>query len=337
MVGRARLRGAGPRGRPVRPARRPGHRAPCRCARCSRPTSSTRTSPSSTGACGAACGGPSARPSATGATWRPPARSCREVRAARGRPQGGPRPRRRGRADGAGAGGRHRGDDPRPHHLHRRRRLRAGRGDRGGHLAQSGPRRPLAGAHPVRDRRALRRAACRLPRRRPGDRLRRRHRRPLPLRDHVPRRRPPGEHRGRAAPGPAPAGLPARRHRPGRDHRPVRQRPLGHRRPLGDGVDRPAAATPTSTCWASRCSPPTCSPSRPRPPSWSSPWSGRWCWPAGRRGACWTSPGTTRSPAGTEVGEAADGCRWPEGRETAAWRSTLEPAGGAAEHGEGAR
>ena len=56
-----------------------------------------------------------------------------------------------------------------------------------------------------------------LPGRRAGDRLRRRHRGPLPVRDHVPRRRPRGEHRRRAAARPAPAG-----HRPGRPrhHRP---------------------------------------------------------------------------------------------------------------------
>ena len=44
VVGRARLRRAGPRGRPVGPPRRRGHRVPSRCARCSRPTCSTRTS-----------------------------------------------------------------------------------------------------------------------------------------------------------------------------------------------------------------------------------------------------------------------------------------------------
>ena len=45
--------------------------------------------------------------------------------------------------------------------------------------------------HALRDRGAVRRAAGRVPGRRPGDRLRRRHRGALPLRHHVPRRRPP--------------------------------------------------------------------------------------------------------------------------------------------------
>ena len=42
-------------------------------------------------------------------------------------------------------------------------------------------------------------------------------------------------------------------------------------------------ASPTSTCWASPSTPPTCSPSRPPPPCWSSPWSARSSWPGGRR------------------------------------------------------
>ena len=99
VVGRARLRRPGPRGRPVGPPRRRRPPAPCPCARCSRPTCSTRTSRfEHRGMRGRGCGGPSARPSATGASWRPPGRSS-----ARGPRRAGPGPQD-GRHPGQGEG-----------------------------------------------------------------------------------------------------------------------------------------------------------------------------------------------------------------------------------------
>ena len=68
----------------------------------------------------------------------------------------------------------------------------------------------------------LRRAPGELPRRRPGHRLRGRHRRAVPVRDHVSRRRPSGEPRDRALAGPAtprrgPRGAGSRRRARSRD------------------------------------------------------------------------------------------------------------------------
>ena len=93
------------------------------CARCWRPTCWTRTSPSSTGACGGGCGGPSSRPSATSGT----------LEAARAAPPGGQDGPRPGQAAGGGGdaglvpGGRDRRHRPRRRDLRRQRGLRAGR------------------------------------------------------------------------------------------------------------------------------------------------------------------------------------------------------------------
>ena len=67
---------------------------------------------------------------------------------------------------------------------------RAGRSHRGGGGPQPGALRPDAGHDPVRHRRPLRQPARSIPGRGPGHRLRRRHRGALPVRHHVPRRRP---------------------------------------------------------------------------------------------------------------------------------------------------
>ena len=87
--------------------------------------------------------------------------------------------------------------------------------------------RAFARAHVVRRRRALRRPRRPLPRRRAGDRLRRRDRRAVPVRDHAARRRQGRRPVDRAVPDPAPAGG-GGRHRAGRArdrrHRP-RPRP----------------------------------------------------------------------------------------------------------------
>ena len=102
------------------------------------------------------------------------------------RPAPWPSGRRRGDA-GLVPGGRDRRHHPRRGHLRRQRGRDPGRRGRGGDVAQPGARRPVAGDDAVRGGRALRRAARRLPGRRAGHRLRRRHRRAVPLRDHVPR------------------------------------------------------------------------------------------------------------------------------------------------------
>ena len=114
--------------------------------------------------------------------------------------------------------------------LRRRRRRHPGRRLRRGPVPQSGALGAVAGADPLRRGRGVRQPAGRLPGRRPGDRLRRRHRHPLPVRDHAPRggsQREPGQG---SAQGPA-----ADRHHPrpgdpgrGGDHRPPGQ--LGDRR-----------------------------------------------------------------------------------------------------------
>ena len=143
---------------------------------------------------------------------------------------------------------------------------------------------------------AVHRAGGRLPGRGADHRLRRRHRRAVPVRDHVPRRRPARGRRRRnpyRASGPWPSSWwgspwpasspcwPPRTGSPGptRWSGPSRARsprPRGHRR----------ARWPSS---ASSCSPPTSSPSRPPPPCWSSPWWVPWCWPGARRSRSRTS------------------------------------------------
>ena len=84
--------------------------------------------------------------------------------------------------------------------------------------AQPGARRAQPGGDAVRRRRAVRRPGRPLPRRRAGDRLRRRHRRAVPVRDHAARRRPGRGPRDEPLDGPAPARRRRRRRRarPGR-------------------------------------------------------------------------------------------------------------------------
>ena len=165
-----------------------------------------------------------------------------------------------------------------------------GRRHRRRHVAQPGARRPQPGDDALRRGRALHRAGGRLPGRRADHRLRRRHRRALPLRDHVPRRRPGRGHQ-RSSRWPASARSPSssRAHHPRRRAGHGGHGALGHRRQAGGGADpgprrrartRRRASRPS---WASSSSPPTSSPSRPRPPCSSSPWSAPSCWPAARR------------------------------------------------------
>ena len=135
----------------------------------------------------------------------------------------------------------------RSHVVGRRRHLRRGRGHRAvrchrrGGGSQPGPLGPDAGHDAVRHRRPVRAAARPLPGRGAGDRLRRGHRGVVPVRHHVPGRRPRGEHRRRAPAGAAPPGR-----GPGcpRYHRPAAAGPglpLDHRRPpCGRGRHRPA-------------------------------------------------------------------------------------------------
>ena len=73
--------------------------------------------------------------------------------------------------------------------------------------------RAQPGADAVRRRRAVRRPGGPLPRRRAGDRLRRRDRRAVPVRDHAARRRPRRGSAGRAVQGAAPGGRRRRRRR----------------------------------------------------------------------------------------------------------------------------
>ena len=74
---------------------------------------------------------------------------------------------------------------------------------------EPGPLGAEPGGHPVRHRRAVHRPRGRVPRRGAGHRLRRRHRRAVPVRDHAARRRSDRRHHRRAARGPT----------AGRDHR----------------------------------------------------------------------------------------------------------------------
>ena len=71
VVGRARLRRARPRGRPVGATATTRPPAPSRCARCSRPICSTRTSPWPTAACRAGSGGPRRGRRPTARRWTP--------------------------------------------------------------------------------------------------------------------------------------------------------------------------------------------------------------------------------------------------------------------------
>ena len=61
--------------------------------------------------------------------------------------------------------------------------------------------------------------------------------------------------------------------------------------PIQGHVAGPTRRRASRPSWASSCSRPTCSPSRPPPPCWSSPSSAPWCWPAVRR-RCTPSPRT---------------------------------------------
>ena len=237
----ARPRAASRAGATTRPP------APSRSARCSRPTCSTRTSRSSTGACGAASGGPrtARREQAKMEAMRERMkRAARQRKAARSRPG-----RPDVRLDLLLA---HRAPPcPTPSPSPSPRRRDPGRRGRRGHLAQPGARR----AHPrhdaLRGGRPLRRAGGRLPGRRADHRLRRRHRRPVPVRDHVPRGRPAGERRRRAARGPAPARLRARRRSRWAGCSPWRSAPTGSPAPIGGRPDPGPRAGPTPTSTAS--------------------------------------------------------------------------------------
>ena len=228
VVGRARLRRPRPRGRPERRARRRHHRqhaaardpgappAPGRHARRqARPPGRHRPDAREGRAVP-----PRIRQDAQGARPTPPTSTPSGpatpsgTRSARPRRPPGPaaadadrRGRRHDRAllDVLVVAG-HPADHPRRRRVRRGRRHRPGRRHRRGGGPQPGPLGPDAGHDPVRRGRAVRPPAGQLPGRRAGDRLRRRHRRALPVRDHVPRGRPRGEHRHGAAARPAAAG-----------------------------------------------------------------------------------------------------------------------------------
>ena len=235
------------RGRPVRPPRRRHHREPAAARHPRAPPRHRRPAGRQAGSAGghrphAGEGGavrPRGRQEAPGPRPTPttpppwwPATPSGTSRAPPPAPAGGPGGSAAAPSTGtsgdlmvgiARGGGHCGGDDGHPRlvgrrrHVRGRRRHRAGRGHRGGGGPQPGALRPHAGDDPVRRGRAVRPAAGQLPGRRAGDRLRRCHRRALPVRHHVPRRRPRGEHRRRAASGPAPAGHRtdrARHHRP---------------------------------------------------------------------------------------------------------------------------
>jgi len=74
-------------------------------------------------------------------------------------------------------------------------------------LSRNPSTRPLLGADPLRDSRTVHRTAGGVPRRGPGDRLRRCHRRAVPVRHHVPRRRQAREHRERSPAGQRPLAV----------------------------------------------------------------------------------------------------------------------------------
>ena len=229
VVGRARLRRPGARGRPVGAPRRRGHRAACRCARSSSPTCSTRTSRSSDrGMRGRMLAAPGdARSSSASADVRrssdrrglatgPP----RQLPLSTARAAPGASRRRRSPHDGpARRHGRH--HHPRPAHLRHRRR-RDPRRRRSGVVTSRNPVHAalilvmtLFGVAVLFvEQQANFLAAVQV------IVYAGRHRRPVPVRDHVPRRRPAGEHRGRAARGQRPLALSLVAARPGRRPRP---------------------------------------------------------------------------------------------------------------------
>ena len=157
-------------------------------------------------------------------------------------------------------------------------------------VPQPGARRAQPRAHAVRRRRAVHRPGRPLPRRRAGDRLRRRDRRAVPVRDHAARRRPRRGPARRAAQGPAPAGRrssalglarPADRGDRRRPRRPVRCTGATASPP-----PPPATTTPTSSSSPTTCSPTTSSPS-------SSP---RCCWSIAVVGTVLLARRPTRPP-----------------------------------------
>ena len=204
VVGRARLRGPRPRGRPERRARRRGHRQSASSARRSRPISTTSELPPDQRGMR---GSPSDRAEEQPAP--PPARARRSSAAAAG-PSGRPaptvcrEPHDEERVTIAAPGRRH------------HRRSTALTFAIAASIVLIGAIGVVMARNPVHAALMLvmtlfgvavlvRRPAGQLPGRRAGHRLRRRHRRAVPVRDHVPRRRPRGEPRRGAAAGPAPA------------------------------------------------------------------------------------------------------------------------------------
>ena len=280
VVGRVGLRRPRPRGRPVgAPGRRAHrHQAPARGPRGAplgrgHPAGAPRHA--GPGVAGQDRGGEEQEED--GSDPRPPEGrgAARKAAKARGRPDAPLRPC--GRFDAPHLA-RHTG-------VRRQRRRDPGRCPRGGHLAQPGACRTQPGDDALRGGRALHRAGGRLPGGRADHRLRRRHRRALPLRDHVPRRRPSRGHRRRSRSSASdrwPSSMVAitlagviamlaTSHWVTGAHQVVG--PIEG--PIAKAPDRRRRGGPARH---GSCSPPTSSPSRRPPPCWSSPWSVPWCW-----------------------------------------------------------
>ena len=183
---------------------------------------------------------------------QPPRRAGRSRRRPRARGQRGPRRRRPWR-------------DGRARRLRRGRSRLPGRGARGDPQREPGACRAVAGRHAVRHRGAVRGARGQLPRRGSGHRLRRRHRRAVPLRHHAARRRPVRRPAGRAARRPARRGC--RSCRSASSPSWWAPSPARATRSRASSA-RSTRASPTSSASARRSSPTTSTPSRSRRSSW---------------------------------------------------------------------
>ena len=169
--------------------------------------------------------------------------------------------------------------------VRRRRRHRARRRRRRGHRPQPGALRPARWSRRCSASPCCSSTRGRLPGRRAGHRLRRRHRRPVPVRDHAARRRPGrGRRESSRSRGQRPLAVIVGSPSSGWRCWPCCSapvRPLGDRRrsPVAGQLDGPGDQRREAR--PGRSSPPTCSPSRSRRCCSSSPWSAPWCWPAG--------------------------------------------------------
>ena len=158
-------------------------------------------------------------------------------------------------------------------------------------VGQPRPLGAVAGGHAVRRRRAVRRPGGQLPRRRAGHRLRRRHRRAVPVRDHAARRRPHRGPRRRAAS----SASASRRSWSASPCSPCPCSPSPRSEWAATGkrsnLRQPRQPRPTSRPSARSCSPATCWRSR-SPRSCSSSPSSAPCMLAKRRRSARRSPST---------------------------------------------